>query len=165
MGSSMRRAVFTDRVAQGLKNWHKKAKQSLSKTNSISSRHSASLRSKTSDNSVRGSVESMHNRGNEDMHSAVVMSPPPSTNNNSGSGEEEERIAPTHEQEISSVQSTSEITTVEEDNPEKIITRVTYDGEISFGSSWKNMGSSRGIGEIISIAEEDDTDKLPDLVP
>lgn len=153
--------MFTERVAQGLKNWHRNAKRSLTKNNSTSSRHSASLRIKTSENSVRGSVENMHSPDNEDLPSIVVTSPP--SVSTSGSGEEGERIELTNEKEISS-HSTSEITTTEEENA-KIITRGTYDGEISFGSSWKKMGSSRGNGEISSITEEDDTDILPELIP
>lgn len=149
MGSSMSRAVFTERVAQGLKSWHKKAKQSLSQNNSVTSRHSLSLHSKTSDNSLRGSVESIHTPENEEenLHPDMVLNHP-------------------SEEEISS-HSTSQTKPVVEENL-KIITRESYDGEISFGSSWKmNMGSSRGIGEISSIAEEDDIDRLPEaeLIP
>lgn len=162
MGSSMKRAVFTERVTIGLKNWHQKAKQSVTNNNSTSSRHSVSLHSKTSDHSVRGYVEIMQTPDNEDLHSVVVTSPPSATT--SGSGEEEEKIVPSHDQqEITSHISTSEITTIEEENP-KIITRGNYDGEISFGSSWKNVGSSSSIGEIGSITEEDDTDILPELL-
>ena len=135
--------MFTERVAQGLKSWHKRAKQSISENNLTSSKHTASLHSKKGDDSTRGSVENLHTRDSED--SVVALSPPPATT--SGSGEEEERTEHTHEQEISSHYSTSEITTAEEEN-HKIITRGTYDGEISFGSSWKNMGSSEGIREI-----------------
>ena len=146
--------MFTEHVTQGLKNWHKRAKQTVSKNNSISCKHTTSLHSRKSENSTRGSVENLHNRDNEDIssHSVVVLSPPPATTTRSG--EEEDRTEHTHEQEISSHYSTSEITTVEEEN-HKIITRGTYDGEVSFGSSWKNMGSSKGIGEISSISEED----------
>ncbi|RDX67107.1 MLO-like protein 12, partial [Mucuna pruriens] len=151
MGSSMRREIFTESVSKGLKNWQKKAKESLSKNNSTSSRHSDSLHSKVGDKSVRGSVDSVHTPDNN----AVVTSYPSSTH-------EEKRIGPTREQEISN-HTTSEITTTEEEN-NKIITRGTYDGEISFGSSWKNVGSSRGIGEIASITE-DDAEKLPELIP
>lgn len=160
MGSSLRREIFTESVSKGLKNWHKKAKQSLSKNNSTSSRHSESLPSKVGDNSAKGSVDSVH------MHTpdnVVVTSHPSHTT--SGSEEVEKSIAPTHnEQEISN-HSISDITISEEESP-KIITRGTYDGEISFGSSWKNVGSSRGIGEIGSIIEEDDdVEKLPELIP
>jgi len=155
MGSNMRKEIFTDHITQGLKNWHKKAKQSLSKSNN----NSVSLHSRTSENSVRRSlsIESMHNNTkveNEDMQSVIVVTSPP-PGNNSGSGEEEEIVnVPSVEQEIISSESTSEIKSVEENNG-KIITRGTYDGEISFGVY---VGSSRGIGEIVSIAEEDDDD-------
>jgi hypothetical protein len=199
MGSNMRKEIFTEHVTQGLKNWHKKAKQSLSKSNN----NSVSLHSRTSENSVRRSlsiesmhsnnkvenvsvrrslsiesmhnnnkvenvsvrrslsIESMHNNNkveNEDMQSPkviVVTSPPPG--NNSGSGEEEEIVnVASVEQEISS-ESTSEMKTVEENNG-KIITRGIYDGEISFGVYVGS--SSRGIGEIVSIAEEEDDDTI-----
>ncbi|KAL5130921.1 MLO-like protein 12 [Glycine soja] len=155
MGSSMRREIFTEKVSRGLKNWHKRAKQSLSKKNSISNKHSDSLHSIECDNSVRASVDSVHTPDN------VVLTSPPF---HITSGEEEKGIAPTTKQEIS-IHSTTETikTTDEEENP-KIITRGTYDGEISFGSSWKNVGSSRGIGEIGSIIE-DDAEKLPKLIP
>ncbi|KAK7257401.1 hypothetical protein RIF29_31357 [Crotalaria pallida] len=170
MGSSMKRAVFSERVTQGLENWQKRAKQSLSANNSTSSKHSASLHSKTSDHSGRGSVENMNiiTPDNEDMHlhlvhSVVTKSPPSATTSGTGSGEEEERIVPCHEQEVTSHSNTSEITAIEEEN-KKIITRGgTYDGEISFRSSWKSVGSSRGIGEISSITEEDDHVILPEL--
>ncbi|KAK7405014.1 hypothetical protein VNO78_06145 [Psophocarpus tetragonolobus] len=146
MGSSMRKEIFTERVCRGLKNWHKRAKQSLSKHNLTAIKQTDSLNSKGGDNSVRGLVDSVHTPDN------VVRTSNPS-HITSESEEEEKSITPNHEQEISS-NSTSDITTTEEDNP-KIITRGTYDGEISFGSSWKNVGSSRGIGEIGSITEED----------
>lgn len=155
MGSSMRREIFTERVSRDLKNWHKRAKQSVSKNNSTSSKHSDTLHSKECDNSVRGSVDIVHTSDN------VVLTSPPS---HMISGEEEKSIAPTNEQEISSNSTSEIIKTTQEENP-KIITRGTYDGEISFGSSWKNVGSSRGIGEIGSIIEEDDAEKLPELIP
>ncbi|KAH1247925.1 MLO-like protein 12 [Glycine max] len=155
MGSSMRREIFTERVSRDLKNWHKRAKQSVSKNNSTSSKHSDTLHSKECGNSVRGSVDIVHTSDN------VVLTSPPS---HMISGEEEKSIAPTNEQEISSNSTSEIIKTTQEENP-KIITRGTYDGEISFGSSWKNVGSSRGIGEIGSIIEEDDAEKLPELIP
>ncbi|KAL2328158.1 hypothetical protein Fmac_021585 [Flemingia macrophylla] len=145
MGSSMRREIFTESVSKGLKNWHKKAKQSLSKNNSNS------LHSIVGDNSVRGAVDSVHNQDNEVATSYNYPSPPTS--------EKEKKIAPTLEQEMSS----SEIIPSTEEENHKIITRGTYDGEISFGSSWKNVGSSRGVGDIVSITEEDDAEKLSDL--
>ncbi|KAK7263702.1 hypothetical protein RJT34_31296 [Clitoria ternatea] len=153
MGSSTRREIFTKSVSRGLKNWHKKAKQSLNKNNSTSGKDSHSLHSTVSDNSVREIVDSVHT--SEEITSHVS----PTT---TGTKEEENRIASTNDQEMLSNYSTLE--TIEEENP-KIITRGTYDGEISFGSSWKNVGSSRGIGEISSITEEDDDEKLPELIP
>lgn len=150
MGSSMRREIFTESVSMGLKNWHKRAKQSL-QNNSTSRKHSDSLHSKGGDNSARGTIHSFYNPD------IVVVTNNPSPSN------EGESIAPTNNEQDVSSPSTSEITATEEENS-KIITRGTYDGEISFGSSWKNVGSSRGIGEIVSITEEDDVEKLPEFI-
>ncbi|CAJ2642193.1 unnamed protein product [Trifolium pratense] len=164
MGSSMKKEIFSERVALGLKNWRKKAKGSVSKNNSTCSRHSASLHSQKSDNSVRDTIESMHNNkvDNEDIQSVVEMNPPYA--NHSRNEEEEEIIVDTIEQEILI---TSENTHSNEEDNAKIITRGIYDGEVSFGIYV--CSSSRGIGEIVSIAEEeDDTDHdhtLPHLNP
>ncbi|GAU37631.1 hypothetical protein TSUD_60100 [Trifolium subterraneum] len=161
MGSSMRKEIFSERVAQGLKNWRKKAKGSISKNNSTCSRHSASLHSQKSDNSVRNTTESIHNNkvDNEDIQSVAVTNLPSA--NHSISGEEEDITVATIEQE----NFTSENTNSNEEENGKIITRGIYDGEISFGIYV--CSSSRGIGEIVSIAEEeDDTDHtLPHLNP
>ncbi|WJX44600.1 hypothetical protein P8452_31551 [Trifolium repens] len=165
MGSSMKKEIFSERVAQGLKNWRKKAQGSVSKNNSICSRHSASLHSQKSslhsqksDNSIRDTIESMHNNkvDNENIQSVVATTNPPSR-----SEEEEEIIVDTIEQEILS----SENTNINEEDNAKIITRGIYDGEISFGVYV--CSSSRGIGEIVSIAEEEDDNDhtLPHLNP
>ncbi|KAK2434427.1 MLO protein [Trifolium repens] len=165
MGSSMKKEIFSERVAQGLKNWRKKAQGSVSKNNSICSRHSASLHSQKSslhsqksDNSIRDTIESMHNNkvDNENIQSVVATTNPPSR-----SDEEEEIIVDTIEQEILS----SENTNINEEDNAKIITRGIYDGEISFGVYV--CSSSRGIGEIVSIAEEEDDNDhtLPPLNP
>ncbi|XP_073225957.1 MLO-like protein 6 isoform X2 [Cicer arietinum] len=152
MGSNMRKEIFTERVVEGLKSWQKKAKRSLSKNNSTCSRHtvSASLHSKASENSVKESSESMHNKvdDNENMQSITVVT---------GSGEEEEINIATN----SSVEQEMIIPT--EEHNAKIITRGIYDGEISFGSSWKNVGSSRSIREIVSIAEEEEENEDEDV--
>ncbi|XP_052733835.1 MLO-like protein 12 isoform X2 [Vigna angularis] len=149
MGSSMRREIFTESVSMGLKNWHKRAKQSL-QNKSTSRKHSDSLHSKGGDNSGRGT---MHSLNNPDI---VVVT------NNPSPSDEGKSIAPTNNEQDVSSPSTSEITATEAENSKIIITRGTYDGEISFGSSWKNVGSSRAIREIVSITEEDDAEKLPD---
>jgi mlo protein len=161
----MKKEIFSERVAQGLKNWRKKAQGSVSKNNSICSRHSASLHSQKSslhsqksDNSIRDTIESMHNNkvDNENIQSVVATTNPPSR-----SEEEEEIIVDTIEQEILS----SENTNINEEDNAKIITRGIYDGEISFGVYV--CSSSRGIGEIVSIAEEEDDNDhtLPHLNP
>ncbi|XP_043687486.1 MLO-like protein 12 [Telopea speciosissima] len=44
MGSGMKEAIFTARIAKGLKQWHNLARQNLSKSRSISPRHSSETR-------------------------------------------------------------------------------------------------------------------------
>ncbi|XP_021888514.1 MLO-like protein 12 isoform X4 [Carica papaya] len=53
MGSGVNRAVFTNRVAEGLKRWHYNARRNLSKHRSISSEHSPRSMPATADTSVR----------------------------------------------------------------------------------------------------------------
>lgn len=50
---------------------------------------------------------------------------------------------------------TAQETSVGQERSPKIVTRGTYDGEISFGSSWKKVEIRQDSGEITSIAEED----------
>lgn len=169
MGSSMRKAMFTEVVVRGLENWHRKAKRSLaaSEENSRAERRSISLHSKDDSVSSRHSA-SLHTRKPSEISSIpendqqgspklMVMSPP------SEIRDEGEQKEDTNVQEISRPSSASEITsTVEESN--SMSRSRNFDGEISFGSSWKNMESSRGTGEIASILEEDDSD-TPEFIP
>jgi mlo protein len=103
----------------------------------------------------------MHNNkvDNENIQSVVATNP--TSTNHSRSEEEEEIIVDNIEQEILS----SENTDINEEDNAKIITRGIYDGEISFGVYV--CSSSRGIGEIVSIAEEEDDNDhtLPHLNP
>ncbi|XP_057748845.1 MLO-like protein 6 isoform X2 [Arachis stenosperma] len=162
MGSGMRSAVFTERVTEGLKSWHKRAKQSVSNNNSTSSKYLASLHSRKSESSIK---ENLSNRGDSRESNENTMHPLPLPLA-SGSGEEEEEstTGETQEEEIST-HSISEIKTVEEeenennnDNNNQIIVRGgTFIGEASFGSSWKNMDSPRTIiSKVGSVTEEDD---------
>ena len=154
MGSSMKKAVFTERIVRGLKNWQKNAKRISSKNRSNSSgRLLNSLTSDTIDTSITG-TQKKNRTDHEHLPPLAVMSPSSSATEIT---EEEVQPANTPNPAITSL-STLEITK-EEANP-MIITRGTYDGEISFGSSWKAVESSRGTGEISSITEEDDTNLL-----
>ncbi|GMY10238.1 MLO-like protein 12, partial [Fagus crenata] len=154
MSSSMKKAVFTERIVRGLKNWQKNAKRISSKNRSNSSgRLLNSLTSDTIDTSITG-TQKKNRTDHEHLPPLAVMSPSSSATEIT---EEEVQPANTPNPAITSL-STLEITK-EEANP-MIITRGTYDGEISFGSSWKAVESSRGTGEISSITEEDDTNLL-----
>ncbi|KAJ7948378.1 MLO-like protein [Quillaja saponaria] len=177
MGSSMKKAVFTDHVAQGLKNWHKKARHTISANRSTSSRHSTkrklgrtlprnkstssrhstnSLQSDTSETSVY-EIQNAPHPEYEHMPRLMSMIPPSTAEITEEEEQKDQKDHTCNHQ--TTCHSTPNVINIEEANP-KIITRGTYDGEISFGSSWKHMESSRGIGEISSIVEEDDTDML-----
>ncbi|XP_050248403.1 MLO-like protein 12 isoform X3 [Quercus robur] len=150
MGSSMKTAVFTERVVRGLKNWQKNARRSLSKNRSTSSIHSLnSLPPDIADTSITG-IQRKNLPDYEHRPPLEVMSPSSSAPEIT---EQEVHSSNTPNPAIT-ILSTTEITK-EEANP-VIITRGTYNGEISFGSSWKEPESSRGTGEITSITEEDD---------
>ncbi|KAI4322730.1 hypothetical protein L6164_022397 [Bauhinia variegata] len=176
MGSGMRKAVFTERVVAGLKNWHRQEKQSLSKDDSslfteqvvkgpknwqknakksLSTRNysTSSRHNSTSNTSVSCSGETMHLPEDEVLPPLMVSRPLCAST--SGTKGEQQQSVQNHNRKLSG-HSTIEITNVEEENS-KIIPRGNYDGEISFRSSWKAMLSSREIREINSIIEEDDS--------
>nr|XP_023903550.1 MLO-like protein 6 [Quercus suber]POE46307.1 mlo-like protein 6 [Quercus suber] len=149
MGSSMKTAVFTERIVRGLKNWQKNARRSLSKNRSTSSIHSLnSLPPDTADTSITG-IQRKNLPDYEHRPPLAVMSPSSSAPEIT---EQEVHSSNTPNPAIT-ILTTTEITK-EEANP-VIITRGTYDGEISFGSSWKELEISRDTGEITSITEED----------
>ncbi|KAG7983703.1 hypothetical protein I3843_04G119500 [Carya illinoinensis] len=154
MGSSMKRAVFTERVVRGLENWQKNARQRLSKNRSNSSRHSPnSSQFNTAVTSIT-STQSEHLPEHDDHPPLAVISP---SSYSPGNTEKEVQHGQTPNPAITSL-STQEI--MKEEANRTIIASGTYDGEISFGSSWKARESSRGIGEITSITEEDASDTL-----
>ena len=150
MGSSMKTSVFTERVVRGLKNWQKNARRSLSKNRSTPSIHSLnSLPPDIADTSITG-IQRENVPDYEHHPPLAVMSPSSSAPEIT---EQEVHSSNTPNPAIT-ILSTTEITKVEANSV--IITKGTYDGEISFGSSWKEPESSRGTGEITSITEEDD---------
>ncbi|XP_004308899.1 PREDICTED: MLO-like protein 12 [Fragaria vesca subsp. vesca] len=160
MGSGMKKAVFTELVVDGLKNWHKNARRRLSKNGSTTSRkssNSAQLYS-TDDASVTDSECSYKNPKPTIVRSSSSTSeiiqdqvppgltsytecsyktPKPTITRSSSTSEIIEEQAPTDLTTKSETTSlpTREITR-EEENP-NIMNKVLYDGEISFGSSWK----------------------------
>ncbi|KAL6141461.1 hypothetical protein ACLB2K_059749 [Fragaria x ananassa] len=180
MGSGMKKAVFTELVVDGLKNWHKNARRRLSKNGSTASRkssNSAQLYS-TDDASVTDSECSYKSPKPTIVRSSSSTSeiiqdhvppgltsytecsyktPKPTITRSSSTSEIIEEQAPTDLTTKSETTSlpTREITR-EEENP-NIMNKVLYDGEISFGSSWKLKleSVSKRSGEITSIIEEE----------
>ncbi|CAL9011750.1 unnamed protein product [Prunus brigantina] len=144
MGSGMKKAVFTERVVDGLKNWHKNARHRLSKSRSISK------------NIVEATDFSISDQMSTEIldfesfpHSVVESSP-------STSEIIEEKVPHNSlpKPDTTSV-SISEITK-EEENPKFNGKMITYDGEISFGSSWKLESSKRsGVKSLQYVIDED----------
>ncbi|MED6173057.1 hypothetical protein PIB30_055705 [Stylosanthes scabra] len=157
MGSGMRSAVFTERVSEGLKSWHKRAKQSVSNNNSTSSKYLTSLHSRKSDSSIKETPENLSHRSNYNEDTTRI------------GDEKEESTKPENQQEEEeiSTHSISEIKTVEEEenenNDKNIIRGGTFIGEASFGSSWKNMDSPRTIISQIASVTEEDNDNISDI--
>ncbi|KAJ9170897.1 hypothetical protein P3X46_018960 [Hevea brasiliensis] len=129
MGSGMKRAVFTERATKGLKNWHWRARNRLHNNISTITRQPLNFqRSYGNDTSVTRQL-------------AVMNSPNPETTEN----------AAEHHNHTHNIAATTSSTSTREITTEEASTsRGTDDGEISFASSWKKMGSSR----ISSIMEE-----------
>ncbi|KAL5573613.1 hypothetical protein UlMin_023210 [Ulmus minor] len=157
MGSGMKRAVFTENVVKGLKHWQKKAKRNLSRNSSTSSTLRRSLNSWQSEATTDFSI-SEHDIQTQEQEQDEAL---PST---STSEIVEEQVM--DDKAISLLNSTTpKVTCSEEANPRIIARGMSYDGEISFGSSWKMKleSSSKGSGEITSIVEEDASDMMPDF--
>ncbi|XP_041007073.1 MLO-like protein 12 [Juglans microcarpa x Juglans regia] len=154
MGSSMKRAVYTECVVRGLENWQKNARHRLSTNRSNSSRHSSNSSQFNATETSISNTQSKHRPEHNDLPPLAVISP---SSYSPGNTEEEVQHGQTPNPAITSL-STQEI--MKEEANCTIITTGTYDGEISFGSSWKARESSRGIGEITSITEEDASDTL-----
>ncbi|OMP09957.1 Mlo-related protein [Corchorus olitorius] len=132
MGSGMNSAVFTERVARGLKNWHHKAKVSVSRGESTSPKDLSNsiLLHDNINASVKDEVAISHccnEIREDDVEPAMPITSSPSAPENEIFKEKAKRAK-------------------------------SYDGEISFGSSWRKSeddGNSNGIGEIIPVIEED----------
>ncbi|XP_062005890.1 MLO-like protein 5 [Rosa rugosa] len=206
MGSGMRKAVFTELVVDGLKNWHKNARRRLSKNGSTTSRKSsnsahfystddssftdnecsyktpnpttarsssstseiieervpAGLSPKNGSTTSRKSSDSAHFYSTDNSsypdNECSNKTPNPTTVRSSSFTSEiiEEQVPPglTPNPDTTSLP-TPEITR-EEQNP-NIINKIIYDGEISFGSSWKLKleSMSKRSGEITSIIEDE----------
>jgi len=148
MGSGMTKAVFSDRVVEGLRKWHKDARHRLSKSRSIST--ITSSRPSSSDTSI--SDRYLQNQADE-LTSETATSPPSSPANVTEDALQYCRIS------SASMfnSSTHEIT--EEESPVIISKRVVYDGEISFASSWKDSGRLKQTGDCTLITEGDVSDR------
>ena len=117
MGSSMNSAIFTESVASGLKNWHHKAKVSLSRGESTSTKN---MPDSLLPDTINASVKDEENELSQ--LSAINYSCNEITKDDvqpAGT-----RSTPTPE--------------ISQEKPKpKIITRGIYDGEISFASTWR----------------------------
>ncbi|KAF3444055.1 hypothetical protein FNV43_RR13745 [Rhamnella rubrinervis] len=166
MSCSMKRAIFTETVVKGLKNWHKNASLSLSKKTSTSTRPASN--SDITDFPTDSDIQT------KEIAECLQLPPPStiiiSTSSATSSPEivEERDQVPYNsiindqnldDQHVTSsnVSTTPQVLNTVEENPRIIAGGTgTYDGEISFGSSWKKLGSSKYyVGEITSIVEED----------
>ncbi|XP_062006360.1 MLO-like protein 12 [Rosa rugosa] len=205
MGSGMRKAVFTELVVDGLKNWHKNARHRLSKNGSTTSRKSSNSAHfySTDDSSILDNECSYKTPNPTIVRSSSSTSeiieeqvPPGLTPKNGSSTSKSSNYAQFYSTDDSSIpdnecsyktphptivrssSSTSEIIeehvppgltpnldttslptqeiTRDEEKP-NIINKIIYDGEISFGSSWKLKleSISKRSGEITSIIEEE----------
>ncbi|PRQ44603.1 hypothetical protein RchiOBHm_Chr3g0481051 [Rosa chinensis] len=206
MGSGMRKAVFTELVVDGLKNWHKNASHRLSKNGSTTSRKSSNsahfystddssildnecsyktpnltiVRSSSSTSEIieeqvppgltpkNGSSTSRKSSNSAQFYSTDDSSipdnecsyktPHPTIVRSSSSTSEiiEEHVSPGLTPNLDTTSLPTQEITRDEEKP-NIINKIIYDGEISFGSSWKLKleSISKRSGEITSIIEEE----------
>ncbi|XP_050380858.1 MLO-like protein 12 isoform X2 [Argentina anserina] len=149
MGSGMKKAVFTELVVDGLKNWHKNARRKLSKNGSTTSRKSSNSAHfySTDDASITDNECSY-----KTPHPTIARS-------FSSTSEIVEEQAPSGLNPNPDTTSLPAQEITREENSPNIMDKVLYDGEISFGSSWKLKleSMSRRSGEITSIIEEEVT--------
>lgn len=153
--------MFTESVVEGLQNWHKKARQRLSKSRSISRSHSHSS-SHHAHNCDTTEISIADKIVKEAPDSDQRFPPPAAISSSSTSEITEEEVPqkPPPTPYITSLSIIPEITK-EVENPKIVASTVTYDGEISFGSSWKFEDSKRHGREITEVIDEDhDSDIL-----
>ncbi|XP_038684973.1 MLO-like protein 12 [Tripterygium wilfordii] len=156
MGSGMNKAIFTERVVRGLKDWQHNARQSLSKDRFTLTRHSENSFSPDNIDTSNSEVQTNLFPCNDFFPPLTAMSPS-STNEIV-----EERVESDHTPNPAMISNPiPEI--IEEEANAKIITKERYDGEISFGSGWKKLERGNGIGEITSIIEEDTSNAVSDF--
>ncbi|KAL6330544.1 hypothetical protein AAG906_040475 [Vitis piasezkii] len=123
MGSQMKREVFTERVAKGLRHWHSTARKNLSRDRSTSTRPSP--RTSFSDG------QTLYLPQHDHLHSSAATSSLASPEISEETVQPDTPPLPAE----TSFSTNPEITEVEVQP--KIITRGSYDGEISFASTWK----------------------------
>lgn len=154
MGSGVNRAVFTNRVAEGLKRWHYNARRNLSKHRSISSEHSPRSMPATADTSVRDMQKSQ-----AEEHYQV----PPVEVTRSTTSEITEEAMQNNSNTNTTTTSFLPMAFPKEKLNHKISFGGSYDGEVSFGSSWKIIETGNSIRYDNSIIEEHGSDILADF--
>ncbi|KAH7533154.1 hypothetical protein FEM48_Zijuj04G0100200 [Ziziphus jujuba var. spinosa] len=160
MGSGMKQAVFTETVVKGLNNWHRNARRSLSRNRSTSTRRSSNSSLSDirdfaidSDQQTKNIVEYEHlpktptitctSDDSTSTTSPEIVEDQEVPKNPIKDQNHPDRVSLSNNQEVKMVEGNRKIGTV------------AYDGEISFGSSWKKLGNGKEIGEVNSIIEED----------
>lgn len=136
MGSGMNRAVFTERVTKGLKNWLWKARHPL--PNNIS----------TTTTRQPLKLQCPYGTSTSNSHQLALMSP-----NHTETTEDDNHTHKTAIEATSpSTSSTREITAEE--------AGTSSDGEISFASSWKKRVSGKNSSKMEEQNDEDDSKAL-----
>uniref|UniRef100_A0A2C9URX4 MLO-like protein n=1 Tax=Manihot esculenta TaxID=3983 RepID=A0A2C9URX4_MANES len=136
MGSGMNRAVFTERVTKGLKNWLWKARHPLpNKISTTTTRQPLKL-------------QCSYGTSTSNSHQLALMSP-----NHTETREDDNHTHKTAIEATSpSTSSTREITAEE--------AGTSSDGEISFASSWKKRVSGKNSSKMEEQNDEDDSKAL-----
>ncbi|XP_010260349.1 PREDICTED: MLO-like protein 12 isoform X1 [Nelumbo nucifera] len=143
MGSSMKAAVFTESVSKGLRHWQNQARRSLSRNISISSEPYPTNVTESSFSDVQEPSPPY-----EHLPSPSVTSPRPEFS--------EDQVQ--HKNLLSpGVENSSTIEIIEETVENKTIAREPFDGEISFGTSWKGLESEKPITSVPDDTSSDVT--------
>lgn len=149
---------FTDKVVKSLMNWYKDAKSNRSTSSTTHYHDTINNEYSVSDgeNTYSSSPKQIKRPSLKSIFSDI------STITEAPNSSEVKKGVCTAEVEEVSLSNTEASYKIE-GNSSKGIARVTYDGEISFGSSWKQWESSKGSEEISSIVEEDASDISPNF--
>ncbi|PIA31259.1 hypothetical protein AQUCO_05100050v1 [Aquilegia coerulea] len=170
MGSGMKETVFTERIAKGLKHWHSLARQNLHKNRSLTKKeqfnehiekgltkwyslaHKSFSRNKSTSTAHSSETRATHTREGSisdvhELHSTENEQLPSLPITNASTEITEEVIQhQTHEQPLPMSTANSATTKITEGLIQHgSVTKGTYDGEISFGTLWKDLDCDKDI--------------------